>query len=353
MMKFLSVLTMLFFPLVALAGEPYEAEPRVVGGIPSANNEVPWQLFLVTEYIGTRPQQCGAVYIGDGYALSAAHCFFNNQGNRNISLELFGGATSSEGFKQGTGFGATVVINPNYNAQLISDDIALLKIQGDLPANIQPIKLASQADQVAMDQLFANTYSETQSTQFNLLVSGWGKTSGNSAFTSSILRQTVLGGVPDNICRTQWGGGATIVNSIHLCATSSEPELVRESCSGDSGGPLVWQDPDHVADADRGLRLAGIVSFGIKTCDQTKPPGVYAQVSNYLDFIQENTGGSLPVVNPTFTENPFDASKYSGVGDEPGSGGGIIGTNGGGSSFSLWGLLLLGVAAVGRIKLRK
>ena len=36
------------------------------------------------------------------------------------------------------------------------------------------------------------------------------------------------------------------------------------------GGPLVWQDPQHIIDSDKGLRLVGIVSYGKRECGTTE-----------------------------------------------------------------------------------
>lgn len=51
----------------------------------------------------------------------------------------------------------------------------------------------------------------------------------------------------------------------------------KDACQGDSGGPLVINN-----------KLAGITSFG-NGCARDDYPGVYAKVSQFLDWINENS----------------------------------------------------------------
>ena len=57
----------------------------------------------------------------------------------------------------------------------------------------------------------------------------------------------------------------------------------KDSCQGDSGGPLITRD------ARPGWSLIGVVSWG-DGCARPDTYGVYAEVSNYLDWIAQQYG---------------------------------------------------------------
>ena len=66
-----------------------------------------------------------------------------------------------------------------------------------------------------------------------------------------------------------------IIGDVMICAG----EAGIDSCQGDSGGPLMCEDQSV---------QCGIVSWGIG-CAFDGFPGVYTEVSAYIDWIDENS----------------------------------------------------------------
>merc|ERR1719220_1623769 len=60
-----------------------------------------------------------------------------------------------------------------------------------------------------------------------------------------------------------------------------------DSCQGDSGGPLTYLDK-----SSNSWFQVGVVSVG-KDCGHAEYPGIYARVSEYLEWIRSNTDDSM------------------------------------------------------------
>jgi len=72
------------------------------------------------------------------------------------------------------------------------------------------------------------------------------------------------------------------ISDLKICAGYDRGKI--DSCQGDSGGPLVCPQNGKAY-------LAGVVSYGIG-CAREKFPGVYANVKNLLDFIEDIKGSA-------------------------------------------------------------
>ena len=101
------------------------------------------------------------------------------------------------------------------------------------------------------------------------LVSGWGTTREGGGLPAT-LQKVDVPIVSDDDCRISYPGD-WIADSM-MCAG----EKGKDSCQGDSGGPMVC-----------GKYLCGIVSGG-QGCARPDYPGIYTQVSYFVDWIKNN-----------------------------------------------------------------
>ena len=336
----------MWLPFYAHSDDPVP-QPKIIGGIESGTNEIPWQAYLNMTFGEGSDQRtfiCGGVVISEDVVLTAAHCMRNGtETARPENVKVWAGITSifSAGSLNSIAV-SEIVLHPNYNSSRFANDIAILKLSSTLPDDALPIRLASVSDQQRADQAFANGWVTDGDRQPNLLVSGWGSTDANDSSSGATrLQQTLLSGVPDNICDSMWGSNInTSEYDIFLCAGSVSPTLGRDSCFGDSGGPLVWQDPLRAADSDFGLRLVGLVSFGEGCAGRL--PGVYSEVADQSGWIQGEIGSAfLSQATPEYSVDPFLAN-YDGVGAAVEGGQSVAG--GGGNSGSSGGSI--GIASM-------
>lgn len=146
-------------------------------------------------------------------------------------------------------------MNKGFSFNDLANDIALLKLETpfEFSDKVAPIKLPFKG----------------QETTGNCTVTGWGTLSFFGQ-PSDILQKVTVPVVPDDKCRESYGKDD--IKDSMICAG----EAGKDSCQGDSGGPMRCGD-----------YLGGIVSWG-QGCASPGFPGVYTQVSYFIDWINEN-----------------------------------------------------------------
>ncbi|WP_407332341.1 S1 family peptidase [Enterovibrio sp. 27052020O] len=282
-------------------------DPRIIGGDYASIASTPWQAFLdigndVKGYFA-----CGGIIISESYVLTAAHCV---DGFSTRDVRVFAGF--EEISFAGTGIAvANISVYEDYDNEMFTGDIALVRLAAGLPPNAQPIKILPPGRQDELDQEFVGA------AQDNLYISGWGATATGGRITEALLK-TTMNGVDDNTC--SWtnvsGADSGELSAAYVCADKSYTAGI---CSGDSGGPLVWQDKDYAGDADRGYRAVGIVSFSssLYGCGSTSSEDGFTQISTYFDWISKNMIGGYQSPSPSFSEDIFDLSSRYNPFDNP------------------------------------
>ncbi|XP_053218333.1 serine protease 27-like [Podarcis raffonei] len=275
---------------------------RIIGGKDSQDGEWPWQVSIRLD----GAYHCGGSLITDQWVITASHCFKLLSTPSNFTVMLGVLKLSSPGPHSITTAVKRIILNPKYEGDLKSGDIALLQL--DRPVNfsqrIVPICVPDS------DVVFPPGHM--------CWVTGWGDVQGrDKQQTSDILQKLEVPIISTNTCNAlyhQDSGELILTRGIKndmICAGFAAGH--RDACQGDSGGPLACRMGDS-------WLLAGVVSWG-EGCAQKNRPGVYARVTSYqswihslipeLTFTSVETKGHGSTVNNRSTINGASAGSLS------------------------------------------
>ncbi|MGV9321772.1 serine protease [Streptomyces sp. NPDC003660] len=263
--------TLTAIPLIGAASAA--ADSVVVGGFPIDVSQAPWTVALSSRdrFGGSRAGQfCGGVAIAPTTVLTAAHCVADDvlgtPPNRVRDLKVIAGRTdllAADGQETAV---RDVKVNPEYDPATNAGDYAVLTLAEPVPRSaVVPMAAAGDPGYAPGTEA---------------LVSGWGDTSGEGAYTTR-LRAARVHVLADDLCARAYPGGrnGTYRPASMLCA--GEAAGGPDACQGDSGGPLV-----------AGGRLIGLVSWG-SGCGQPESPGVYTRVSEVVRTLEPAGEGSV------------------------------------------------------------
>lgn len=244
----------------------YNLEPKIVGGLPAAKDQFPWQVSLGVSWISDpyKAHFCGGSIYSTTWIITAAHCL-QNTAAKDVIITA---GTISLG-KGGTRHNVRRIINKsNYQGSTHDNDIALVELFTPLkigPA-VKTISLVSLGEEGALLNKGAK-----------LSVTGWGTTTEGGTTVRS-LRFVEVPFVERSSCNRPLAYDGQITENM-LCA--GEVAGGKDSCQGDSGGPLTVNTSTKPA-------LAGIVSFG-EGCAKPNKVGVYTRVAKFNDWVKACT----------------------------------------------------------------
>ncbi|MEM9100992.1 MAG: serine protease [Pseudomonadota bacterium] len=266
---------------------PVIAETKIINGVNADEGEYPWMvrtisldaqnLELLRNGEGFSFGACGGSLIEADWVLTAAHCLqtpnlaailvFVGSRDTDFTLNSGGGLTA----RNATIFSAQRFVNhPNYDDRTLTNDVALVQLIQNVPANLVPrlmqIPTVQDTDRFAAP---ADPFTGQQADVLRAI--GWGNTIGGTSSGSDILQETGLTVISERACQSVFGTGIDYAGQI--CAQANNSNI----CQGDSGGPLFFRTNGQDF-------IAGITSFSPRGCTVNVPSG-FTRVTSFANWI--------------------------------------------------------------------
>ncbi|XP_067591436.1 complement factor I isoform X3 [Pseudorca crassidens] len=255
-----------FFPKLScgVKNSTHIRRKRVIGGKSAKVGDFPWQVAIKEgEKIN-----CGGIYIGGCWILTAAHCVRISRIRRYQIWTSFTDLLRPDP-QIAVQLVNQIIIHDKYNGATYQNDIALIEMKKH-PRRKECVLPHSVPACVPWSPYLFQPNDKC-------IVSGWGREKDNQKVYS-----------------LKWGEVHLIANCSKFypdryfekemeCAGTDDGSI--DACKGDSGGPLVCKDANNVT------YVWGVVSWG-ENCGNSEFPGVYTKVANYFDWISLHVGRS-------------------------------------------------------------
>ncbi|KGL75997.1 Salivary plasminogen activator beta, partial [Tinamus guttatus] len=241
---------------------------RIQGGSRADITAHPWQAAIFARYRRAPGEHflCGGILIGSCWVLSAAHCFQDGFSASQLKIVLGRNSRATPEENEQKFEVKRYTMHPKFDSENFDNDIALLQLKSDAEECAAETNVVRAAC-LPTSELQLPDWTECE-------ISGYGKDEEFSPFYSEHLKEGHVRLFPARRCTTQHLDNRTVTENM-LCA--GDTRNLDDACKGDSGGPLVCMK-------DERMYLIGIVSWGIG-CGRKDMPGVYTNVTRYLDWI--------------------------------------------------------------------
>ncbi|PNI41649.1 CORIN isoform 2 [Pan troglodytes] len=231
---------------------------RILGGRTSRPGRWPWQCSLQSEPSG---HICGCVLIAKKWVLTVAHCF---EGRENAAVwKVVLGINNLDHpsvFMQ-TRFVKTIILHPRYSRAVVDYDISIVELSEDINETgyVRPVCLPNPEQWLEPD-----TY---------CYITGWGHMGNKMPFK---LQEGEVRIISLEHCQSYFD--MKTITTRMICAGYESGTV--DSCMGDSGGPLVCEKPGGR------WTLFGLTSWGSVCFSKVLGPGVYSNVSYFVEWIK-------------------------------------------------------------------
>ncbi|KAJ8955235.1 hypothetical protein NQ318_000261 [Aromia moschata] len=239
-------------------GTPVPASPggRIIGGHEADIEDYPWTLALLLHY----QHYCGAVLIGEDWALTAAHCV-DHGFHENLAVR------AGSNYKSIGGEIVDIVyvhMHPEYDPESVDYDFAMchLAVSVRVPG-ARAVQLAGPNYPIEEGDIAH--------------VTGWG-TLEYDGISPDNLHAVELPVLDRRECERIYSERLT---ERMFCAGPLEGG--KDACQGDSGGPVVIDN-----------HLVGLVSWGVPGCATPGFPGVFSYVAFVTEWIYDTLGTPVP-----------------------------------------------------------